>query len=784
MEPRDTYGILRRSPSTRDGQRAPRNLVMVKATKPRSSRYGPDPNNKRTAYYFRKAFTVQDPAAFAALTLRYLRDDGCVIYLNGTEIVRSNMPGGTVTPATLALLPLGSPEENTWLQAPVDPHLLVVGSNVIAVEVHQASANSDDLGFDLELQGTDAPLPAPTVTLAAPSHLGTVSGANTIFEASVTAQSGLASATLLIGGAPQTVSFSGPSQVQDTLINGDSPTLTAGTAQNFKIDGLTPHAHGLIKFPTLIGNGSGQVPLGSIVTSAILRFDCINPGDQVRMYRLTEDWVEDGATWNERAFGVPWGAPGADGLPSRANVSVAFDCLAPGQRTVDVASFVQDWANGVANYGIVMTDTGPDSVVLSSSETTATPLLTVTFKVGQTSLTTQSLSGTSALVTFPVSLLPGMYFWNVQVTDTTGRSSISPTDFQVIADPLAPNSPQIVLPADGATDVSTSAPLQTLVSAPAGGNLTVSAMVRRAAAPEFTIIVVPDTQVYSRFYPNIFTAQTQWIASNVATRNIVFVTHEGDIIHNYDVPAQWLNAKTSMRLLDGVVPYGIAPGNHDQPTANFNSYFPYTDYVGLPWYGGHFQNLNDYSFQLFSGGGMDFVIVHFEFCPSAAGISWADSVLKTYPNRIGIVTTHGFLDLSAQRYADRCGSTQYIWNGLAVPNPNLHFILSGHMHGESRRADVVNGHPVFQILANYQHRVNGGDGFLRIMRFVPADNKIYTQTYSPWFDGFETDADSQFTLDFPMSAAFAPAGTTSVASGVPRPLFQPACSRRQRTNGR
>ena len=99
-----------------------------------------------------------------------------------------------------------------------------------------------------------------------------------------------------------------------------------------------------------------------------------------------------------------------------------------------------------------------------------------------------------------------------------------------------------------------------------------------------------------------------------------------------------------MSLLDGVVPYGMGPGNHDQPTTLFNQYFPYTRYQGQPWYGGHYQNLNDNNYQLFSGGGMDFVIVHLEFCPPAGAVAWADSVFKAHPDRIGIMTTHGYLD--------------------------------------------------------------------------------------------------------------------------------------------
>jgi hypothetical protein len=87
------------------------------------------------------------------------------------------------------------------------------------------------------------------------------------------------------------------------------------------------------------------------------------------------------------------------------------------------------------------------------------------------------------------------------------------------------------------------------------------------------------------------------------------------------------------------------------------------------------------------------------------------------------------------------------------------------VHDESRRVDAANGHPVYQMLADYQSRTNGGDGWLRILRFVPADDMVYVQTYSTWHNRYETDANSEFTLPFPMGGAFSTVGSTAAASG-------------------
>lgn len=114
--------------------------------------YGPSSSSKFITTYFRRAFDVSNPAEIAALQLRLLRDDGAVVHLNGTEVFRSNMPGGAVGYRTLASG--NAADESSFLEAVLDPRLLLPGRNVIAVEIHQAAGNSSDISFDLELTAT------------------------------------------------------------------------------------------------------------------------------------------------------------------------------------------------------------------------------------------------------------------------------------------------------------------------------------------------------------------------------------------------------------------------------------------------------------------------------------------------------------------------------------------------------------------------------------------------------------------------------------------------------
>ncbi|MCY3624067.1 MAG: metallophosphoesterase [Gammaproteobacteria bacterium] len=103
-------------------------------------------------YYFRHSITVDNPDDIARLKLAIVRDDGAVVYLNGTEVYRTNMPSGTISYETLAST---ATEDDTYYEHSFDPSGLVAGTNVIAVEVHQSSATSSDVGFDFSLETTD-----------------------------------------------------------------------------------------------------------------------------------------------------------------------------------------------------------------------------------------------------------------------------------------------------------------------------------------------------------------------------------------------------------------------------------------------------------------------------------------------------------------------------------------------------------------------------------------------------------------------------------------------------
>ena len=117
--------------------------------------FGPDGNNKFITTYFRRAFNVANASLFNGLTLRLMRDDGAVVYLNGVEVWRTNMPSGTVGFLTPASVAIAGADESTFVQTTISPSLLVTGTNVLAIELHQSGGTSSDISFDLQLIGSD-----------------------------------------------------------------------------------------------------------------------------------------------------------------------------------------------------------------------------------------------------------------------------------------------------------------------------------------------------------------------------------------------------------------------------------------------------------------------------------------------------------------------------------------------------------------------------------------------------------------------------------------------------
>jgi PKD repeat protein len=115
--------------------------------------WGSNSNAKPITNYFRRAFDAgQDISTVSGLTLRAVIDDGAVVYLNGQEVWRYNLPTGTITSTTRASRYVAGSAESQWQTISLPAEALKPGENTIAVEVHQDAPSSSDVSFNLELR--------------------------------------------------------------------------------------------------------------------------------------------------------------------------------------------------------------------------------------------------------------------------------------------------------------------------------------------------------------------------------------------------------------------------------------------------------------------------------------------------------------------------------------------------------------------------------------------------------------------------------------------------------
>ncbi len=296
--------------------------------------------------------------------------------------------------------------------------------------------------------------------------------------------------------------------------------------------------------------------------------------------------------------------------------------------------------------------------------------------------------------------------------------------------------------------------------------------------PDFTVVVFPDPQNETQYFPQVLNSQTQWIVNNRQALNIQMVMTEGDNVNDGASTAQLQNLDAAFRLLDNAgIPYLLGVGNHDyngftpkisRNLSGFNQWFGPGRFAGKAYFKGNFpagSNANSYA--VLTINGQQYLFLTLEYRPTSASLDWAESILAANPDNEVIVVDHSFV-LKNNTREDLCddqdmpasnATGQAVWMRLRKYN-NVIMFLSGHFTGGSgaRRADLGdNGNLVNQLFADYQDYANGGNGWLRIITFHPATNSISVQSYSPYLNQYMTDSTNQFTLlyhnNFPNSGS-------------------------------
>ena len=248
--------------------------------------FGPDPNFKHLTTWFRHAFALASPGGFDTLRLRLQRDDGAVVYLNGVEIFRNNMQAGLVSPNSLAVAGVSGAEETVFLEASASPVLLRAGTNVVAVEVHQQTINSSDLGFDLELAGLKGTNLTEGVYLTSPAQNARFNmPAQIALEAYAVAVAGITGVEFFAGGTSLGQATSPPYAL--TWHNPPEGTHTL-TAQATRSGG------GLLVSPPL------QVTVGLAPAPIVAVQDALVTAGS--FWRYLDDGSDQGSAWREPGY--------------------------------------------------------------------------------------------------------------------------------------------------------------------------------------------------------------------------------------------------------------------------------------------------------------------------------------------------------------------------------------------------------------------------------------------------------------------------------------------------
>ncbi|RIK82106.1 MAG: hypothetical protein DCC68_07185 [Planctomycetota bacterium] len=222
--------------------------------------YGTSGSNKYVTTYFRREFYVDNTAALAEVVARAIRDDGIAVYVNGTEVGRDNLPAGALFNTLAGPNTIGGADESTPVAFNVPASLLVNGRNVIAVEVHQAAANSSDMSFDLDLSAK---------LLSAPADVSIEStGSATAPRVTSVEVQGSAWSTAFRGYLDASDLGSGGYAIPDASAGGDQlATLPWSNLTSIALNFSEHVDPATLTAASLVGASVGDVPLAEPITS-------------------------------------------------------------------------------------------------------------------------------------------------------------------------------------------------------------------------------------------------------------------------------------------------------------------------------------------------------------------------------------------------------------------------------------------------------------------------------------------------------------------------------------
>jgi len=224
------------------------------------------------------------------------------------------------------------------------------------------------------------------------------------------------------------------------------------------------------------------------------------------------------------------------------------------------------------------------------------------------------------------------------------------------------------------------------------------------------------------------------------------VVHTGDLVEDESNRTQWANANQSMSiLLDNGIPYCWEAGNHDYNQtcwigSEFAAFNPQTFEEKPYWVSSDFGGLD--TAVHFNVDGWDCLLVNLAFRANASELSWANSLLDSYPDSHAIVTTHAYLekDCTYNSWATDFKET------VLDTHPNVFLTLSGHFYPTVGNRTRVGDRD--ELMFNGQDADGRlGAASARILTFDTAREKIDVQTFSLYKNQFLKDPNNNFTLE-------------------------------------
>ena len=263
--------------------------------------------------------------------------------------------------------------------------------------------------------------------------------------------------------------------------------------------------------------------------------------------------------------------------------------------------------------------------------------------------------------------------------------------------------------------------------------------------------VIPDTQNESGASATRFANRVSWLVANKSALDLRYALQVGDLTNWGDAdPAQFAKMGSEIRPLEAAVPWAGAIGNHDtgavcvggsacpgvsanvgvRDTSAFNATFPPSRFPRL---GGTFESGKiDNSYQTFSAGGVNWLVLTLELWPRAAAVQWAQGVVAANPDRNVIVQTHAYLESNGSISQSQGGygstSPQFLYDNLIKRYPNIKLVLSGHVGDAAIRTDTgVNGNKIVSMLQTFHSPTNP----VRLVEINTATGTMTSRIYAP-----------------------------------------------------